>query len=98
MTVTWRPETAESVTAKFALVVPVLPSVTVTSLIDSAGVASSSVIVTSPAPSPIEALVALDSVTLTVSSSSSSASPSVVTAIGCVSTPGIKVRIPLAAL
>ena len=41
---------------------PVLPSVTVTSLIESDGVASSSVIVPTPGPSAIVALVGFDEV------------------------------------
>ena len=55
-TVTARPLGTFRLTVKFAFTVPVLPSVTVTSLTDRAGGASSSVIVPTPCPSPIVAL------------------------------------------
>ena len=57
---------------KLALTVPVLPSVTVTSLIDERGMASSSVIVPTPWPSAIVALVGLERLTKKVSFASSS--------------------------
>ncbi len=83
---------------KDAVLVPELPSGNATSPIDSVGVGSSSVMVTIPVPSPIVAFVALDSVTLTVSSGSSSASAVVTTLIDCVVTPGVNVSVPLSAV
>ena len=58
-TVTVCPLAAESVTVKVAVVVPALPSVTVTSSIDRVGGASSSVMVPAPEPSAIVALAGL---------------------------------------
>ena len=55
-TVTARPLGALRLTVKLAFTVPLLPSVTVTSLIESAGGGSSSVIVPRPCPSSIVAL------------------------------------------
>ena len=57
-----------------ALVVPELPSVTVTSSTESVGVGSSSVIVPSPSPSTIVPLIGFESVTVSVSASSSNRS------------------------
>ena len=61
-TVTAWPLAAERVTVNVAVVVPALPSVTVTSSTDRVGGASSSVIVPSPEPSAIVALDGLLSV------------------------------------
>ena len=71
-----------------ALTVPVLPSVTVTSLIESDGVASSSVIVPMPCASVTRAPTALERFTANVSSPSSRTSPFTVTVIVFVVSPG----------
>jgi hypothetical protein len=57
------------------LLFPVLPSRIATSLIESEGGGSSSMIVPTPVPSAIVALTGLESVTAYDSSTSSSASP-----------------------
>ena len=62
-----------------AVVVPALPSVTVTSFTERVGAASSSVIVPRPEPSAIVAFPGLESVTPKVSSISSILSPFTVT-------------------
>ena len=76
---------------KIALTVPALPSVTVTSLIEMVGAASSSVIVPMPWPSRMVALVGLVRFTKKVSLISSSRSPWTWTVKVCVVTPGLKV-------
>jgi hypothetical protein len=60
LTVTVRPLAALKVAVKVAAVVPVLPSATVMSPTASVGAASSSVIVPTPVPSRIVALLAPD--------------------------------------
>ena len=60
---------------KVALTVPALPSVTVTSSIESVGSGSSSVIVPTPWPSAIVAFVGFERLTKNVSFASSSRSP-----------------------
>ena len=79
---------------KAALTVPALPSVTVTSLIESVGGGSSSVIVPTPWASAIVALAGLVRLTRNVSLVSSSRSPLTETVIVCVVWPGAKVRSP----
>ena len=76
-TVTSRPETASRETVNCAA----SPSATVKSSMDSAGAASSSVIVASPVSSPSVALTGLPSVTVKVSFGSSMASSAVGTEI-----------------
>ena len=63
-TVTSLPLAAPSVTVNVAVVVPVLPSTTVRSPIDSAGAGSSSVIVPAPVPSASVAFDGAESVTV----------------------------------
>ena len=79
-----------------AVVVPALPSVTVTSSIDRVGGASSSVIVPAPWPSAIVALAGLDRSTENVSLASSSRSPLTATVNVCVVCPAANVSVPLA--
>ena len=74
-TVTSWPDTASRETVNWAA----WPSATVKSSMDSAGVASSSVIVASPVASPRKALVGLLSLIVKVSFASSMASPVVCT-------------------
>ena len=74
-TVTVRPLAVLRLTVKVAVTVPVLPSVTVTSLIESVGSGSSSVMVPTPWPSAIVALIGLVRLTKKVSLASSSRSP-----------------------
>ena len=78
-------------TAKVAATVPVLPSVTVTSLTDSVGSASLSVIVPSPVGSEIVALTGFDRFNVKDSSISSSTSPATVTETVRVTWPGVNV-------
>jgi hypothetical protein len=59
-TLMFRPLVAESETEKFALTVPLLPSVTDTSPIETVGGTSSSTIVPTPRESPIVAFVAFE--------------------------------------
>jgi hypothetical protein len=61
LTVARRPLTALRLTVNVAVAVPLFPSPTLTSLIESDGAASSSVIVPSPTPSPRLAFHALES-------------------------------------
>ena len=90
------PLAAESETVNVAVVVPALPSVTVTSSIDRVGDASSSVMVPVPEPSAIVALPGLDSPTVKVSFASSVTSPFTVMATVAVVAPAAIVRLPLA--
>ena len=96
-TETFCPLTALMVTVKFAFSVPVSPSVTVTSLIDSVGVGSSSVIVPTPVASAIAAFVAFERLTVYVSFASSRTSPTTGTVIVRVVTPAGKVSVPFVA-
>jgi hypothetical protein len=73
-----------------------LPSVTLTSSIDSCGSGSSSVIVPRPEPSAIVALIALESSTVYVSSASSKLSPFTSTVSVFEVSPGANVSVPLA--
>ncbi len=75
---------------KVAATVPVSPSVTVTSLMVSAGSGSSSVIVPTPIPSPIVAPAAPERLTLKVSSLSSRTSALTTTVTVRVVWPGLK--------
>ena len=93
-TETARPETGARVTVKTALTVPESPSVTVTSLTDRTGGASSSRIVPRPMPSAIVALLGSDRVTVKVSSSSSSVSLFTRMVSCLVVTPALKTRLP----
>ena len=95
--VTALPLAADRVTVKVAVVVPALPSVTVTSLTDRVGAASSSVIVPRPEPSAIVAFPGLERVMPKVSSISSSTSPFTVTVNVVVVEPAETVLLPLAA-
>ncbi len=83
----------DRVTVKLAVVVPLFPSVTLTSLI-VIDTASSSLIVPTPWASVIVALTALVRLTLKVSFPSSSVSPLTVTAIVWLVWPAVKVRVP----
>ena len=88
----------DSVSVKFAAVVPELPSMTVTSLIETLGVASSSTIVTTPCPSPSSLCPSAGrsvSVTLNVSSNSSMLSLLIGTVKVLVVSPGAKFSVPL---
>jgi hypothetical protein len=96
--VTVRPLGTFSVAAKFAVTVPVFPSVTVALPIDTAGRGSSSVIVPRPSPSSMVALTGFESSTLNVSLSSSSVSPLTSTETVCVVSSGRKVSVPDAAV
>ena len=80
-----------------ALVVPLLPSVTVTSLIARAGAASSLRIVPAPLASAMVAPPAPERLTLKPSSASATASPTTATVTVLVVSPGAKVRLPEAA-
>ena len=79
---------------KVAATVPELPSVTVTSLTDSAGSASSSVIVPMPCASTIVALPAFVRLTVNVSFGSSRKSPLTMTVTCFVVSPAAKVSVP----
>ncbi len=82
---------------KPSVVVPELPSATATSLIESAGTASSLVIVPRPWLSEIGAFVGALRSTVRVSFASYFTSPFTVTLTGWVVTPGAKVSVPEAA-
>ncbi len=82
---------------KVAFVAPASPSVTVTSLIESVGSGSSSVIVPRPLSSVIVAAVAFDSSSVKVSSPSSSWSPLTTTVTDLVVSPAANVSVPLVA-
>ena len=77
-----------------AVTVPALPSVTLTSLIDSVGTASSFVIVPIPLPSAIVAFTGPLRFTPNVSFASNFVSPFTVTLTGRVAWPGVKVSVP----
>ncbi len=93
---------AESVTLNAALVVPLLPSVTVTLATASEGSTeppeSSSVIVPSPTASTIGAPVASDRFTLKVSLGSDRVSPITWTVTCFAVSPGAKMSVPPAGL
>ena len=78
-----------------AAVVPLLPSVTATSLIEIEGAESLSVIVPWPRSSRITTFTAFDRFTKNVSFGSSVVSPLTSTAIVFVRSPGLKVTVPL---
>ena len=96
-TVTALPLADESVTLKTAFVVPVFPSVTVTSLIESVGAPSSSVIVPTPCASEIVALPGLVRLRKNVSLFSSIRSPLTSTVTCFVVWPAVKVSVPFVA-
>ncbi len=77
-------------------VVPVSPSVTLTSSIEMSGMSSLRMVPT-PCASAIVALAGLLRLMKNVSSSSMVSSPLTVTAIGWLTTPGAKVSVPLVA-
>jgi hypothetical protein len=79
---------------KTALAVPLFPSGTVTSSIETFGAASSSPIVPTPWPSAIVALTALERLTSKVSSASSRVSPLTSTVTVFVVSPVRKVSWP----
>jgi hypothetical protein len=83
------------VTVNVALVFPLLPSTTATSLIESDGGGSSSRIVPRPLPSAIVALTGFERTTVYVSSTSSSTSPFTCTITVCNVSPGGIVSVPL---
>jgi hypothetical protein len=92
LTVTAWPLSADSVTGKDATP----PSVTAEALpIETAGGASSSVIVLAPCPDAIVALLGVASVTVKVSAASSSRSLLVAIEIGLLVWPGANVTVPL---
>jgi hypothetical protein len=95
LTVTCLPEAELSVTVKAAFVVPELPSVTVTSLIESAGSGSSSVIVPTPWLSVMVAFTAPERFRVKVSLSSSIVSPRTGTVMVPVVEPATMVSVPL---
>jgi hypothetical protein len=95
--VTARPLAGVSVTVKVAATVPEFPSVTVTSLIESAGSASSSVIVPMPWLSVIDALTAFVRLSANVSFASSSTSPLTITATCFAVSPAAKLTVPVVA-
>ena len=82
---------------KTAFVVPLLPSVTVTSSIESAGAASSLRMVPAPEASARLAPLAPERLTRKPSSGSATASPTTATVTVFVVSPGAKVRLPEAA-
>ena len=82
---------------KVAATVPLLPSLTVTSLTATAGSGSLSVIVPSPSPSPIVAFDGFERLTKNVSFASSSRSPLTCTVTVFAVCPGVKVSVPAAA-
>ena len=88
---------AESVTVKFALTEPELPSVTVTSLTVRVGGVSSSMIAPPPWSSARVAFVGSVRLRTYVSLASSSRSPLTSTVSCCVVWPGVKVSEPLRA-
>ena len=93
-TVTVLPEAALRETVKVAATVAgALPSFTVASVIARVGVASSSVIVACPWPSPIVAFAALLRLRKKVSSLSSSVSPCTVALTSLLVSPGRKVSV-----
>jgi hypothetical protein len=94
LTVIVKPLAAESVTVKVADVVPLLPSVTVTSLIDSEDAASLSLMVPWPWLSRMTALTAFERFTKNVSLGSSMVSPLTSTVIVFARSPGLKVNVP----
>ena len=98
MTVVVRLLAADCVTVKTAVVVPVLPSVTVTLLIDRVSTPSSFTIVPRPWPSRIVALPGLDRFTTNVSSGSTVVSPMTGTVIVPVVAPAAMVSVPLVAV
>jgi hypothetical protein len=81
-----------------ATVVPVSPSITLTSLIVSVDGGSSSVIVPMPCPSAIVAFDGFERLTKKVSLASSSVSPLTRTVTVSVVWPAAKVSVPLAAV
>jgi hypothetical protein len=90
-TVTVCPLATDSVTVKFALVVPLFPSVTVALPTESDGGPSSSLIVPTPVASAIVALDGFERLSVNVSSNSSIRSPLTVTLTCFVVCPGVKV-------
>ena len=84
----------DSETVNVAAIVPALPSVTDTSLMEIVGCASSLLIVPTPWLSAIVAFVALDRFTLKVSFGSNTVSPLTVTLIGCEVWPAVNVKVP----
>jgi hypothetical protein len=95
--VTVWPLAAESVAVKTALVVAMLPSGTVTSSIETLGAASSSLIVPTPSPSAMVALIGAVRLTVKVSSASESVSPTTSTVTVFEVSPVRNVSVPLAA-
>ena len=95
-TVAWRPEAALRVAVYVSGVEPLSPSVTLGSLIDSVGVASSSVIVPVPVPAVVEtaAFTGSFSRTFTVSFASSKTSPVTDTLKVWLVVPAAKVSVP----
>ncbi len=89
------PLTAERLTVKLALLVPLFPSVTLTSLIAIVGTGSSLVIVSCPWLSAIVALVGVLRLITKVSSGSLSASPQTVIGSVWLVCPALKVSVPL---
>ena len=83
-------------TVKIALIVPELPSVTATSLIESAGVPSSSVMMPVPWLSRNVALDGLERLTKKVSFASSRRSPLTDTVTDLVVSPAANVSVPVA--
>ena len=83
-------------TVNVAFVVPLSPSVTVTSFTESEGAPSSSVIVPTPVPSATDALTAFERLSVKVSSVSSIRSPLTVM-LTCLSVwPGVNVSVLVA--
>ena len=82
MTVTVRPLGADRLTVKTALVVPVSPSVTATSLMERLGRGSLLLMVPTPWASVRRALLGLDRLIKNVSSSSLKMSPMTCTVMG----------------
>src|SRR4051794_6836660 len=96
--VTGKAEAGVSVTVKLKLVAPELPSASVTSLIESAGSASSFLIVPTPTLPPIVAFTGPVRFTSRVSSGSGVTSPRTETVSVCVVWPAVKVTVPLFAV
>ena len=99
MLVTVCVDDADSVTTKAAFVVPPVPSVTVTSAIDSDGSGLSSLVMVPTAVARATvAFTGADSVTVKVSLGSSVASVTIGTVTVCVVDPAGNVSVPLAAV
>ena len=80
---------------KFKAVVPLLPSATLTSLMEIEGCGSLSVMVPSPCGSTIDAFAGFVRLTKKISFVSSSVSPLTSTVIVFVVSPGLKITVPL---